>query len=211
MQFTAVVSNSAGSATSNAAILTVNPATSLLNSNSTSLAFGGLNLSSSSTQNAILTNAGNSSVTISNVSVSGAGFNAGGGLTGVTLSPGQSATVSATFSPATAGSATGRITVTSNATNSPLTVALSGTGLAPVTHSVFLSWATSASSVSGYNVYSSQISGGPYNKLTASPAPTASYTDGSVASGQTYYYVVTAVSSTNVESTYSAQISAAIP
>jgi hypothetical protein len=159
----------------------------------------------------ILTNTGNSSVTISNVSVSGAGFNAGGGLAGVILSPGQSGTLSATFSPATAGSATGSIMVTSNATNSPLTVALSGTGLAPVTHSVFLSWAPSASTVTGYNVYSSTISGGPYSKLTASPVASTSYTDGSAATSGTYYFVVTAVSSTNVESGYSAQVAAIIP
>ena len=210
-QFTAAVSNSGGSATSNAALLTVNSATLLLNSSSSSLAFGGVNVSSSSSQSVILINAGNSSVTISNVSVAGAGFNAGGGLSGVILSPGQTATLSATFAPATAGSVTGGITVTSSASNSPAVIALSGTGVAPVTHSVVLSWAPSTSSVTGYNVYSSEISGGPYNKLTASPVGATSYTDCSVTAAQTYYYVVTAVRPTRGESAYSPQVSAAVP
>jgi hypothetical protein len=159
----------------------------------------------------MLTNAGNSSVTISNVSVAGAGFNAGGGLSGVILSPGQTATLSATFAPATAGSVTGGITVTSNASNSPAVIALSGTGMAPVTHSVLLSWVPSTSSVTGYNVYSSSISGGPYSKLTASPVAATNFIDGGASGVQTYYYVVTAVSSTSVESGYSAQVSASVP
>lgn len=210
-QFTATVSNSGGTATSNAALLTVNSATLLLNSSSKSLAFGYVNVSSSSSQSVTLTNAGNASVTISGVSIAGAGFNAGGGLSGVILSPGQTATLSATFAPATAGSVTGGITVTSNASNSPAVIALSGTGVAPVTHSVFLSWAPSTSSVTGYNVYSSEVSGGPYSKLTTSPVGATSYTDGSVTASQTYYYVVTAVSSTSGESAYSPQVSATVP
>lgn len=211
MQFTAVVSNSAGTATSNAALLTVNPVTLLLNSSSTSLAFGSVNVSSNSSQNLMLTNAGNSNVTISNVAVNGAGFNAGGGLSGVILSPGQTATLSATFAPATAGSESGGITVTSNASNSPTVIALSGTGVAPAAYSVSLSWVPSTSSVAGYNVYSSSVSGGPYNKLTSSPVATTNYTDTSASAAQTYYYVVTAVSSTNVESAYSTQVSATVP
>lgn len=210
-RFTATVSNSAGTATSNAALLTVNSVTLLLNSSSQSLTFGNVNVSSSSSQSVLLTNTGNSSVTISNVSVAGSGFNAGGGLSGVTLSPGQNATLTATFAPAAAGSVTGGIMVTSNASNSPAMIALSGTGVAPVTHSVFLSWAPSTSSVTGYNVYSSETSGGPYNKLTTSPVGATSYTDGSATAAQTYYYVVTAVSSTNGESAYSPQVSASVP
>ena len=77
-QFTVVIGNSAGSATSKAATLTVNAATSLLNSSSTSMAFGTVSVSSSNTQNVTLTNTGTSTVTISNVAVTGAGFNATG-------------------------------------------------------------------------------------------------------------------------------------
>jgi hypothetical protein len=209
-QFSVVISNSAGKATSAAATLTVDAPTSVLNSSSTSLSFGTVTVPNSTTQNVTLTNTGTATVTISNVTVAGAGFNASGGP-GVILSSGQSATVSATFDPSTAGAATGSITITSNATNSPSVIALSGTGAAPVSYSTSLTWGAGASSVTGYNVYSSTVSGGPYGKLTPAPIPSTNYKDSTVQQGQTYYYVVTSVNSQNQESTYSGQVSAAIP
>jgi Abnormal spindle-like microcephaly-assoc'd, ASPM-SPD-2-Hydin len=210
-QFTVVVTNSAGSATSGAAVLTVNAAASTLNSSAASLAFGSVNVSSSNTQSVTLTNLGNASVSISNVMVAGAGFGASGVSSGLILSSGQSAALTATFDPASSGSATGSITVTSNATNSPMVIALSGTGVAPTTYSVSLNWTASASSVTGYNVYSSTVSGGPYTKLTPAPVGVTGYTDSAVQQGNTYYYVVTSVNSQNQESGYSAQVSASIP
>jgi hypothetical protein len=211
-KFTVVVSNGEGSATSNAATLTVSAAaTAVLDSSSTSVGFGSVNLSTSNTQSVTLTNAGNSSVTISNVVVSGAGFNASGGVLGLILSPGQTAGLTATFDPSAAGSATGKITVTSNATNSPLVIVLSGSGLAQVAHSVSLNWSASTSAVTGYNVYSGAVSGGPYAKVTSAPLAATDYTDSSVQTGQTYYFVVTAVNSQSQESAYSAQVSATVP
>jgi hypothetical protein len=210
-QFTVAVSNTAGSATSNAAILTVSASTLLLNSNSSSLSFGSVNVSGNSTQTVTLTNAGNSSVTISNVTVSGAGFNAAGVSSGLILAPGQGATLTASFAPSGAGSVTGRVSVASNATNSPDSISLSGTGVAAVNHSVALSWAPSTSTVVGYNTYSSAQSGGPYTKLTSAPVPATSYIDSAVQAGQTYYFVVTSVDSSNEESAYSAEVSALVP
>jgi hypothetical protein len=210
-QFTVVVSNSAGSATSNAAILTVGGATQLLNSSSTTLAFGNVNLSVSSSQSVTLTNAGNSSVTISNLVVAGAGFTAGGGVSGLVLSAGQTATLNATFAPAATGNATGSMTVTSNASNSPLTITLSGTGAAQVAHSVSLNWTASTSPVAGYNVYLGTVSGGPYTRLNTSAIATIDYTDSSVQAGQTYYFVVTSIGSDGFESANSGQVSAIIP
>jgi fibronectin type 3 domain-containing protein len=55
------------------------------------------------------------------------------------------------------------------------------------------------------------VSGGPYVELGAVPSTTPSYTDSSVQSGHTYYYVVTAVNSTNVESLYSNEAAAIVP
>jgi hypothetical protein len=210
-KFTVAVSNSAGSATSNAATLTVSASSLLLNSSASSLSFGNVNVSSNSMKSITLTNAGNSSVTVSNVTVSGAGFNASGVSSGLILSPGQTATLTATFAPAGAGSATGSVSVASNATNSPDSIALSGTGVATVNHSVALTWTQSTSTVIGYNTYTSAISGGPYTKLTGTPAAATSYTDSSVQAGQTYYFVVTSVDSSNLESAYSAEVSALIP
>lgn len=77
--------------------------------------------------------------------------------------------------------------------------------------SVTLSWIASASTnVAGYDVYSSTTSGGPYN-LVATWVTLTSYTDLSVTAGQTYYYVVAAVSSAGQESAYSNEVKAAIP
>ena len=210
-QFTVAVSNSAGSATSTSATLTVGAATLLLNSSTSSLSFGNVNVSGSSTQSITLANAGNSAVTISNVTVSGAGFNAAGVSSGLIMAPGQTTTLTATFAPSSAGSVTGSVLVASNATNSPDAILLSGNGVAVVNHSVALSWSPSTSSVMGYNTYSSTQSGGPYTKLNSTPVAAMSYTSTAVLSGQTYYFVVTSVDSSNMESGYSAEVSATIP
>lgn len=128
-QFTVVVSNSAGSVTSSAATLTVNPATYLLGASPMSLSFGNINTGSSSSLAVTLTNSGNSSVTISSVSISGTGFTATGVSAGTILNAGQSATLSVSFAPATAGSVTGNVSVGSNATNSPNVISLNGNGV----------------------------------------------------------------------------------
>jgi hypothetical protein len=208
-QFTVAVSNSAGSATSSAATLTVSAATLILNSSASSVGFGSVNLSSTGTQTVTLTNAGNSNVTVNNVTVSGAGFNASGVSSGQILTPGQKVTLTATFTPSSAGSATGSVSVASNASNSPDSIALTGTGAA-TSGSVMLSWTASTSTVAGYNAYVAQTSGGPYTKMNSSPVTETSYTDSNVAAG-TYYFVVTSVNSSNVESSDSAQVSAVVP
>jgi hypothetical protein len=209
--FSVVISNAAGSATSAAATLSVAPApTIVLSPNVSNLNFGNVNVSSSSLQNVTLTNAGNSNVTISQVMVSGAGFNAGGAA-GLILSPGQTTVVNATFTPSTTGAASGTVIVSSNATNTPATIGLTGPGVTPLAHSVSLSWTDGETGVTGYNTYVASVSGGPYLKLTSTPTAGTSYVDSSVQSGRTYYYVVTALDSTNQESTYSSEIAAIVP
>jgi hypothetical protein len=210
-QFTVTVSNAAGSVTSNAATLTVNTGTYILNASTSSLSFSSVTIGNNSILGVTFTNAGNSNVTISGVSISGAGYNASGVSSGQILTPGQTATLNVTFTPASAGSLPGSATVTSNATNSPSTVSFTGTGVQPVSHAVTLNWAASTSSVAGYNIYRSTVSGGPYTKLNSSLISTTSYTDSSVQAGQTYFYVVTSVDSTGTESTFSNEVSATIP
>src|SRR5438876_3067754 len=78
-------------------------------------------------------------------------------------------------------------------------------------YSVGLSWDPSSSPVVGYNVYRGTQSGGPYQKLNLSPQPGTSYTDATVQSGVTYFYVATAVAPDLVESRHSNQTSATIP
>jgi fibronectin type 3 domain-containing protein len=65
--------------------------------------------------------------------------------------------------------------------------------------------------VIGYNTYSSTQSGGPYTKMTSTPVAGTSYTDTAVQAGKTYYFVVTSVNSSNMESAYSAEASALVP
>jgi hypothetical protein len=135
-KFTAVVSNSAGNVTSSAATLTVNAAPTIsLNANPASLSFGSVNVGSNSALSVTYTNAGTANVTVSNVTVSGAGFNATGISAGQVVAAGKTATLNVTFAPAASGALTGSVTVTSNATNSPSTVALSGTGAAATSSS----------------------------------------------------------------------------
>jgi len=186
-------------------------ATFLLTANPTSLSFGSVNLGSSAAQTVTLTDTGNSSVSISQISVSGAGFGTGGLTPPLTLPPGQTATFSVAFAPTLAGSVTGSVSVASNATNSPTTIALSGTGVQLIAHSAALTWLPSTSLVAGYNVYRGTVSGGPYSKLSSSLIALTTFTDSAVQSGQTYFYVVTAVDASNVESAYSNEISAIIP
>ena len=72
-------------------------------------------------------------------------------------------------------------------------------------HTVTLNWVASISSnVAGYNVYRGTVSGGPYAKLNSSSLVVGTtYTDSTVQSQQSYYYVATAVDSSGNESAYS--------
>jgi fibronectin type 3 domain-containing protein len=87
---------------------------------------------------------------------------------------------------------------------------MTGTGAAAVQHTADLSWATSTGAVS-YNLYRGTASGGPYTMINTSPDSATAYTDNTVVSGQTYYYVATAVNSESEESGYSNQATAVIP
>ena len=180
-----------------------------ISASTTSISFGNVALGTPSSQQVTLTNTGNANVTVSSVSVSGAGLSTSGG-SNVTLSPGQSTNVTVTFTPQAAGAVTGSLSIGSNATDSVLQVQLSGTGVS-AQHTVGLNWTPSSSIVAGYFVYRGSVSGGPYSKLNALVDALASYTDGTVAGGQTYFYVVTSVDSTGIESLYSNEVSVTIP
>ena len=74
--------------------------------------------------------------------------------------------------------------------------------------SVILSW--NNETVSSFNVYRSLTSGGAYTKINKIPIITNSYTDSTVTINNVYYYVVTAVGSTGLESAYSTQVSGSL-
>jgi len=177
--------------------------------------FGNVNVGSSAPQSMSVSNPGTADLTITNVVTSGAGFSISGLSVPLTVGVGQSHSFTASFQPAAAGSSSGSIAFTNNATSGAYLVNLSGTGVAvppPSTHSVALSWTASASTgVIGYNVYRGPVSGGPYAMVSSSPVAATQYTDSTLQPAQTYYYVVTAVNTSNVESAYSNEVSAAIP
>jgi len=193
-------------------------ATAQLGASPSSLSFNTVSVGNSSSLTSTLMNIGNSNVNVSGVTVTGgASLTASGVSPGTILMPGQSVTVTVTFVPTTAIVLTGAsVKIASNATNSPTTIPLSGTGQAaptpPTPHSVALSWNPSTTSgVSGYNIYRATTSGGyGTTPVNSSPVPGSSYTDTTVASGQTYFYVATAVDA-GTQSVDSNEVQAVIP
>jgi hypothetical protein len=156
--------------------------------------------------------ASSADVTVSTAGYQGTGYTLSGITFPVTVAAGQSAKFTVTFTPQIAGSSPGSVSFLSNASDSSLMQTFSCNGQQTTQHSVALSWTASTSSVVGYNVYRGTPTGGPYSaKLTAAPVASTNYTDSSVASGTTYFYVTTAVDSSNTESGYSNEATAAVP
>jgi hypothetical protein len=101
-----------------------------LTANPSSLNFANVQVGSNLTLMDSLTNTGGASVAISQATVTGTGFGISGLNVPLTLNPGASVTFSAVFTPQSPASASGSITVSSDASNPSLAVALSGTGAA---------------------------------------------------------------------------------
>jgi hypothetical protein len=150
---------------------------------------------------------------VSSATWSGSGYSVSGITFPVTVAAGKSTNYTVTFDPPAAGVSSGSISFLSNASDSSLSQTFSGDGGTQTSpqHTVSLSWSPSTSTVIGYNLYRGIQSGGPYAKLNSALLSTTSYTDASVQSGATYYYVSTAVNSNNFESPYSNQATAVIP
>jgi hypothetical protein len=181
-----------------------------LSSSPTALSFGNVTLNSTQSQNATITNTGATSVTIFAVSVTGSGFSLSNLTTPFTLGVNQSVQLTVGFTPTASGSASGTLTVTSNASNGAFGVSLTGTGVTTA-HSVSLSWNDTGTQIAGYNVYRSTVSGGPYSIINSALVVPTNYTDTSVVSGTTYFYAVTAVGTSGVESAFSNQTTATVP
>jgi hypothetical protein len=162
-----------------------------------SVAFGNVKAGTTGTQDVSVTDVGTGNIVISQTSVSGSGFSVSGLALRATLSPGQTARFAAQFSPPTAGNATGSVSVVSNASNSPLAIALSGTGFtqtisASATNLNFanvLANTSSAQSITVTNTGSASVAisqatatgsgfslSAPALPLTLSPGQTATFT-----------------------------------
>ena len=85
-------------------------------------------------------------------------------------------------------------------------------GVGAVGHYVSLSWtASSSTNVVGYNVYRGTATGGPYTEVSSSLIVGATYTDGAISPGTTYFYVATAKDNNGAESGHSNEVQAVIP
>jgi hypothetical protein len=183
-----------------------------LTASPSTLNFGNVTVgTSSAAQTITLSNNGTAAASISQVVISGSGYTMSGITLPTSLAAGASTSFTVQFAPTAAGSVAGNVTVTSNTPNSPTLVGLSGTGTAVVAHSVSLTWTASTSTVVGYNVYVGSVSGGPYVLLNSLPNASMSYTDNTVVSGTTYFYVVTAVDASGMESVVSNEVFVTIP
>jgi hypothetical protein len=186
--------------------LTVTPAT---------LNIGGVGVGTSGTATASLAATG-ADVTVTSASSSNSRFALSGISLPLTIPAGQSAEFTVTFSPQATGAASGTLTFSSDATPSSITDTITGTGTgnAAQTYTVELSWAPSTSSnIVGYNVYRSPFGSacGAYARVNSALNPSTSFGDSSVADGQTYCYVTTAVNSSNQESSFSTPVEATVP
>ena len=100
-----------------------------LSANPNSKAFGDVAVGTTQSQTFTLTNTGSSSVDISQAAASG-GFKISGITTPLTLNASQSTTFTIAFTPQSAGTVTGNVTISSDASNPTLTIPLSGIGTA---------------------------------------------------------------------------------
>lgn len=199
-----------------------NAAKAALSLSSAAVSFGNVSLQATSAQSVTLSNTGNEKVQVTGVSLKGAGFGVANLTPGLTLSPQQSVGFNVWFRPAAAGLVTGTLTISSPALANPVQLAISGTGVTTsgggtpsttgsTSRTVTLAWNASTSSVSGYRVYRAGTLGGPYTRITSQTVTGLTYGDSSVSGGSTYYYVVTAINSQEIESGYSNEASVSVP
>ncbi len=99
-----------------------------------SLTFGSVNTGvASAAQTVTITNTGNAALTISNIAITGDFAQTSNGCS-ASLAANATCQTSVTFTPTAPGARSGTLTYTSNASSSPSTVALSGTGVTPIVY-----------------------------------------------------------------------------
>jgi hypothetical protein len=144
---TVTATSVANNTKSASAAVTVNAAVGTLTLNPTSISFGSVTVGvTSPILTSTLTNTGNASLTITSNSISAGDFTFGGKGTCNTnaMAPGSSCTYSAKFTPTASGTQTGTITIYSTASNSTVTLPLSGIGTTATAGTLGVSPATLA-------------------------------------------------------------------
>jgi len=104
-----------------------------LTANPTSFSFGSLQIGTQQSQSETLKNTGGENLTISQATVSGAGYSYSGLALPLTLASNQSTTFGVAFAPTSAGASSGKLSITVSGSSTSLDIALSGTGVTPAT------------------------------------------------------------------------------
>src|SRR5256885_5082708 len=104
------------------------PGSGALSTNPSSISFGDVEVGTSSTQTLTFSNAGSTSLTISQAALSGTGFTMGGQSFPVTVPAGQSGSLNLQFAPTVTNNMSGSVSLISDASNSPVQIGLSGRG-----------------------------------------------------------------------------------
>jgi hypothetical protein len=177
---------------------------------------GNVVVGTSGTANGTLT-ASTATVVVSSVALSGTNpteFSVTGLTFPVTVNVGTPVSFTVHFTPTATGAASASASFTSNASNSPTSSSLAGSGTPAPVHTVQLTWVASPTEdVSGYNVYRAVFANsvcGTYSTIGSTNPPTTAFTDNNVTDGTTYCYATTAVDPSG-ESTYSNIAQAQIP
>lgn len=186
------------------------------------LKFGSVTIGSTTSQAITVTNVGPGNLTVSQVNVSGAAFSIASNAC-TTLTPTNNCAVTVQFAPTATGAVTGTVTITSNATASPQSVTLNGTGTAgtdvtppttpttltatsPTASTAALNWSASTDSggsgLAGYKVERCAGSGCSNFAQIATPA-TNSFGDTGLAASKIYGYRVRAYDNAGNVSAYS--------
>jgi hypothetical protein len=190
--------------------LTISPA---------SVNFGTRAVKSSTPQSVVLTNTGNTSLSISSINIAHPAFSVAGISKGMSLSANQKLEFQVWYHPTVVGKAAVTISLDSSAGLAPVTLAVAGsasnsavpTSGATGAHSVTLNWNNRSTTTIGYHVYRGEVSGGPFARLNQVLLGTTSYKDTEVVSGGHYFYVVTAVAEGGPESAYSNEVAVDVP
>ena len=180
---------------------------------STSLSFGNQPIAvSSSMQTITLSNNTGAALSIAGLTIGGA--NAGdfaeiANSCGASMAAGGACTIGVSFTASDAGQRTTTLSITDNASNSPQTVSLTGTGCPDV----FLSRAASTTpGVIGYDIYRGTAAGGESGTpINSAPVGTTTYVDANVKAGTTYFYVLRSVTANGVQSPASNETKANVP
>jgi Abnormal spindle-like microcephaly-assoc'd, ASPM-SPD-2-Hydin len=189
------------------------PATPGLRLQPASVSFGDVQIGTTAAQSVTVISSGTAALTISGVSATSRGFSASGLTLPASLNPGQTADPIISFNPTVAGTATGSVTLVTNATSGSATVPLSAAGVKTL-YEVDLTWEQPASSSDppvGYEIFRAVNGSAVYTLLNSTIDPSTAYTDTTAQNGATYSYYVESVDNEGNQSAPSTIFSVTIP